>query len=496
MVVGGAIEGRGDNLALDRALHVGDFLGALVHEHHHEVNLGVVLRDRISNLLEDDGLTGFRRCHDEATLALANGGNEVDDPRREIRGLVLEAKARIGVQRRELVELDAGLCLLGRHAVDGVDAHERRKLRVAVIVAPAPAASTTVVEILLALLLLAVLRRLDLADDRIALAQAVLAHLVHRHVDVARAGQVAGRAHKRVVVTNIENARDLDEDVVFAHLRLAVIVVIATVAVAVAVSSARAAATAIVVVVVVVVAGAVVAAIAAIFGIAIFLFGVVIALPTIVAAVAALFARVLAALARGLRIGKFDVFNAAGAFTAAAVAALAALIVVVLLGRAVFTVRSATLARFLLRGLAGARGLLCLLSARVALGVCGGSFGRACVLGDARFGGTCGGGRRRLARTDGFDQLAFAELAHAADTHGSRDGLKLREPLCRKFGGVSVVVVHPGSFLRCVSRGCTQFREMTVLFRGKTRTRALGREARVLHAEIGAPVGVRNARPS
>ena len=299
MVVGGAIEGRGDDLALDRALHVGDFLGALVHEHHHEVNLGVVLRDRISNLLEDDGLTGFRRCHDEATLALANGGNEVDDPRREIRGLVLEAKARIGVQRRELVELDAGLCLLGRHAVDGVDAHERRKLRVAVIVAPAPAASTTVVEILLALLFLAVLRRLDLADDRIALAQAVLAHLVHRHVDVARAGQVAGRAHKRVVVANIENARDLDEDVVFVDLRLAVIVVVATVAVAVAVSSARAAATAIVVVVVAVVAGAVVATVAAAFAIAVLLVALLGIAPFIVAALAAIGALPLAAIARG-----------------------------------------------------------------------------------------------------------------------------------------------------------------------------------------------------
>ena len=42
VVLGRAVEGRGDDLALDRALHVGDLLGPLVDEDDHEVALGVV----------------------------------------------------------------------------------------------------------------------------------------------------------------------------------------------------------------------------------------------------------------------------------------------------------------------------------------------------------------------------------------------------------------------------------------------------------------------
>jgi hypothetical protein len=50
VVLGGTVEGRGDDLALHRALHVGDLFGALVDEHDHEVHLGVVDRDRVGDL--------------------------------------------------------------------------------------------------------------------------------------------------------------------------------------------------------------------------------------------------------------------------------------------------------------------------------------------------------------------------------------------------------------------------------------------------------------
>ena len=41
------VERRGDHLALDRALEVGDLLGPLVDQHHHQVALGVVGGDRV-----------------------------------------------------------------------------------------------------------------------------------------------------------------------------------------------------------------------------------------------------------------------------------------------------------------------------------------------------------------------------------------------------------------------------------------------------------------
>ena len=38
------VEGRRDDFAVDRPLHVGDFLGPLVDEQHDQVDLGVVRR--------------------------------------------------------------------------------------------------------------------------------------------------------------------------------------------------------------------------------------------------------------------------------------------------------------------------------------------------------------------------------------------------------------------------------------------------------------------
>src|SRR5690606_39212793 len=52
VVLGRTVEGGGDDLTLDRALHVGDLFGALVDEHDHEVRLGVVVRDGGRDLLQ------------------------------------------------------------------------------------------------------------------------------------------------------------------------------------------------------------------------------------------------------------------------------------------------------------------------------------------------------------------------------------------------------------------------------------------------------------
>ena len=49
VLVGRTVERRGDDLALDRAAHVGDLLGPLVDEQHDEVHLGVVGLDRVGD---------------------------------------------------------------------------------------------------------------------------------------------------------------------------------------------------------------------------------------------------------------------------------------------------------------------------------------------------------------------------------------------------------------------------------------------------------------
>src|SRR6185312_13725043 len=55
VVLGRTVEGRGDDLALDRPLHVGDLFRTLVDEDDHQVALGVVVRDRVGDRLHDHG---------------------------------------------------------------------------------------------------------------------------------------------------------------------------------------------------------------------------------------------------------------------------------------------------------------------------------------------------------------------------------------------------------------------------------------------------------
>jgi hypothetical protein len=52
VVLGRPVERGRDDLALDRSLHVRDFLGTLVHEDDHEVGLGVVGRDGVGDGLQ------------------------------------------------------------------------------------------------------------------------------------------------------------------------------------------------------------------------------------------------------------------------------------------------------------------------------------------------------------------------------------------------------------------------------------------------------------
>ena len=176
--VGRPVEGGGDDLALDRALHVGDLLGALVDEHDHEVALGVVGGDGVGDRLQDQRLAGLGRRDDQTALALADRGDQVDDPRREDVRLGLQAQPLLRVQRRELAELHPAAGLLGSLAVDRVEPHQR-------------------VELLPGRRLLALARLPDRAGDGVTLAQAVLLDLAQRDVDVVRR-----RAGSRLVRTN------------------------------------------------------------------------------------------------------------------------------------------------------------------------------------------------------------------------------------------------------------------------------------------------------
>ena len=105
-------------------------------------------------------------------------------------------------------------------------------------------------------LTVAVARHLDGTRDGVTPTESVATDHVHRHVDVVGAGQVAGRAHERVVVQDVEDARHRLEDIVFPHLGVTVVLTVAA-AVTLAPPSATSAATTAVVVAVAVIPGAV-----------------------------------------------------------------------------------------------------------------------------------------------------------------------------------------------------------------------------------------------
>ena len=80
VLLGRLVERRRDDLALHRALHVGDLLGALVDQQHDQVRLGVVARDGVRDRLQQHRLAGAGRGDDQAALTLPDRRQEVHDP--------------------------------------------------------------------------------------------------------------------------------------------------------------------------------------------------------------------------------------------------------------------------------------------------------------------------------------------------------------------------------------------------------------------------------
>ena len=106
VVLAGHIERRRNDLASDGSLHIGYFLGALVDEQAHEVHFGVVGRNGSRDILEDRGLARLRGRDDEAALAFADGGGQIDDACRDGVLAVLHPQTLVGIDRREIGEAD------------------------------------------------------------------------------------------------------------------------------------------------------------------------------------------------------------------------------------------------------------------------------------------------------------------------------------------------------------------------------------------------------
>ena len=182
------VERRGDHLTLDRPLHIGHLFRPLIHQHHHQMALRIVPRDRIRDGLQHHRLTRLRRRHDQRPLTLTDRHHQIDHPRGQNVRLGLQPQPLLRVQRSQLVELRPPPRLLRVHPVDGVHAGEW----------PVP---------------LSVAGLPGDAGHQAARPQAVLLELGRRHVDVVRSGGVPGRADQSVVVPHLDDAGDGDQKI-------------------------------------------------------------------------------------------------------------------------------------------------------------------------------------------------------------------------------------------------------------------------------------------
>ena len=88
------------------ALEIGDFFGTLVDQKNDRVDIRMVRRDCIGDLLQNDCFSSARRRNDQSALAKTEGRHHIDDARFDACWLIqhLEMDARIRVQRREILE--------------------------------------------------------------------------------------------------------------------------------------------------------------------------------------------------------------------------------------------------------------------------------------------------------------------------------------------------------------------------------------------------------
>ena len=165
---GRLIEGRRDDLTVHRTLHVGDFFGPLVDQQDDQIDFRMVRRDCGCNRLQHHRFAGTRRRHDQAALALAERGNQIDDARCHIligRIVTAEHQLFFRIERRQVVEIDPVTDIVRLVEINQPDLEQCK-------------------------IPLAVFRRANLALDGVARAQRKAPDLAGRHVDVIRARQV------------------------------------------------------------------------------------------------------------------------------------------------------------------------------------------------------------------------------------------------------------------------------------------------------------------
>ena len=154
----------------------------------------MVRGDRMRNVLQQNGFTGARRCDDQATLAFAKRGDQINNAGGQVlggRNFEFHLETLVWIERRQIVEMDLVADLFGILEIDRIDLEQSE-------------------------ITFAFLRATDRAFDGIAGFQREAPDLRGGNIDIVRPRQVIGigRAQEaEAVLQHFNNAFADDLDV-------------------------------------------------------------------------------------------------------------------------------------------------------------------------------------------------------------------------------------------------------------------------------------------
>ena len=170
---------------------------ALIDQQNDQHDFGMIGRDGVGNILQEHGFAGARRSDDQSALTLADGNQHVHDAGAHVVSHGFELQAFLRIERRQVVKENLVAGFVRRLEVYGFDLDQRE-------------------------VLLALVRRTDLAADGVTGLEVELANLRGGDIDVIGPGQVVvirGTEEAVAVRKNFQNAFSKNVSFFFA-LRL------------------------------------------------------------------------------------------------------------------------------------------------------------------------------------------------------------------------------------------------------------------------------------
>ena len=84
MTAGWFVEGGRDYFTFDHPLHLGHFFRTLVNQQYHQHTFRVIRCNRLSDILQQNGFTGFWRSNDQTTLTATDWRGQIQYPGSDI----------------------------------------------------------------------------------------------------------------------------------------------------------------------------------------------------------------------------------------------------------------------------------------------------------------------------------------------------------------------------------------------------------------------------